>query len=109
MPFTPCEKLANGQRVRRARILVPNRRREKFNEAPGRGFARANDRTGQPLETRADNIAGWNRDDFRFFFRLLPCWQLTYHNVLYDTPMGEAVKVPVTSILFGKSGGVYLC
>lgn len=64
MLLAPGEELHHGLGVGRARIPVPDRCREEFNEAPGRCFARAPDRRGQRFKPGAGEIPRGDGDEF---------------------------------------------
>jgi hypothetical protein len=56
MSFAPREKLPNGLSVRRARVPVPDRRREELDEAPGGALTGAADRSRQIFESGAREL-----------------------------------------------------
>lgn len=55
--FAPREELGNRFGIRRARVLVPDRRREELDETPGGGLAGASDHGRQIFETGAGELA----------------------------------------------------
>src|SRR5580704_2874142 len=61
MLFAPDEELRDGLSVGRARVPVPDRCREEFDEAPGRGLASATDDGRQMFKTGARQIPPWDR------------------------------------------------
>ena len=63
MLLAPGEELRDGFGVGRARVPVPDRRREEFDEAPGGGFTGAPDRGRQVFEPGAREIPRWDWDE----------------------------------------------